>query len=381
MRKSNAYLYESLSPYRLDESLDEHILKKLPEINTHLYQSHQITLRVKHQDESPYSFSNIFPYIALAAMTILGIFIFLSWPHQEIEESQRVGIAINIEGNSSIIKNDINNKMKENNITSLVNDNYIETKESSSVYTYLKGNSVLKIAENTRVKIIDERTINLEKGKVWFDVGKDKKVFRVNTPQGSVTVFGTQFQVEVLSNEVITTVHRGEVTVETSNQFVVLKGNQQVSLKNNTFTTEVKTCNCREILSWANKITLPEQVLQKISSSFSSSNSLPISTPASQVFVVPIQRKEISSLELIWDKEKINSQNSNFTIYASDDELKPLFRYKLTNDLLTSLDGKVSIPVPNNISLQNVKILHIEIISDDLEDSSLMPFSKVYARN
>lgn len=379
LRKSNAHLYESLSPYKLNESLDEQIMKKLPEIDVSYNQTHQITLRVKHQDESPYSFSNIFPYLALTAMTVLGVFIFVSWPYREISDTERIGIAVNIEGNSSIIDKDINNTIKEDNLTSIKTDNYIETKENSIVYSYLKGNSVLKLAGSTRIRILDERTVNLEKGKVWFDIGKDKKVFRVNTPQGIVTVFGTQFQVEVDSTQILTTVHRGEVTVETANQFVVLRQNQQVLLKNNTFASEIKTCDSEKIIAWANEIEPSERILQKVSAYFGNTKPLPITTPASQIFVVPIQKKEISSLELFWDKQK--SINSNFTIYASDDELKPLFRYKLTNDLLESFDGEVSIPIPSDISLRNVKLLHIEIISDDIEDSSLMPFTRVFAKN
>ncbi|MGC9054772.1 MAG: FecR domain-containing protein, partial [Candidatus Hydrogenedens sp.] len=305
LRKSNAYLYESLSPYKLNESLDEQIMKKLPEIDISYNQTHQITLRVKHQDESPYSFSNIFPYLALTAMTVLGVFIFVSWPHREISESQKVGIAINMSGNSSIINNNINNIMKEEDLTPIKTDNYIETKEDSIVYTYLKGNSILKLAEKTRIRILDERTVNLEKGKVLFDIGKDKKVFRVNTPQGIVTVFGTQFQVEVDSTQILTTVHRGEVTVETAHQFVVLKQNQQVLLKGNTFASEVKTCDSNEIIAWSRNIEPSERILQKISNIFGNSESILIATPASQVFVVPTQMKEISSLVLFWDKQKI----------------------------------------------------------------------------
>jgi len=379
LRKSNAHLYESLSPYKLNESLDEQIMKKLPEIDVSYNQTHQITLRVKHQDESPYSFSNIFPYLALTAMTILGVFIFVSWPYRDISDSERIGVAINLEGNSSIINKDINNIMKEDNLASIKMDNYIETKENSIVYSYLKGNSVLKLAGNTRIKIIDERTVNLEKGKVWFDIGKDKKVFRVNTPQGVVTVFGTEFQIEVDSSQILTTVHRGEVTVETANQFVVLRQNQQVLLKNNTFASEIKNCDSEKIISWAKEIEPSERILQKVSAYFGTQKPLPITTPASQVFVVPIQKKEISSLELFWDKQK--SINSNFTIYASDDELKPLFRFKLTNNLLESFDGEVTVPIPTDVSLRDVKLLHIEIISDDLDDSSLMPFTRVFAKN
>lgn len=379
LRKSNAYLYETLSPYKLNESLDEHIMKRLPEIDTSFNLTHQITLRVKHQDESPYSFSNIFPYLALAAMTILGVFIFVSWPHREITDTQKIGIAVNIGGESSIIENNLNNLLKENNLTPLKNDNYVETKENSVVYSYLKGNTVLKLASNTRIRILDERTVNLEKGKVWFDIGRNKKVFRVNTPQGSVTVFGTQFQVEVNSTDVLTTVLRGEVTVETSNRFVVLRENQQVLMKNNIFASEVQKCDAKAIIEWAEEVKPSDRILQKVATYFAEPTPLPIGTPASQIFVVPIQKKEVSSLVLEWDKQKV--VNSNFTIYASDDELKPLFRYKLTNDMLSSFEGVVSIPIPGDISLKNVKILHIEIISDDLEDSSTMPFEKVFAKN
>jgi ferric-dicitrate binding protein FerR (iron transport regulator) len=130
--------------------------------------------------------------------------------------------------------------MNEGVPTSLKGDNYIETQNDSLVFLYLLANSTLKLADNTRIRIIDERTINIEKGKVWFDIGKNKKVFRVNVPQGVVTVFGTQFQVEVNSIQSITTVSRGEVTVEVANQFVVLKEDQQVQFKKDGFVSGVK---------------------------------------------------------------------------------------------------------------------------------------------
>jgi len=380
LRKSNAVLYETLNHYKLNESLEEQIMKRLPEVEPGNNQTHQITLRVKNQDESPYSFTNLFPYLALAAMTILGIFIFMRWPYHEIVDAEEIGVAISILGESSVIDSNVNEQMNEGVPTSLKGDNYIETQNDSLVFLYLLANSTLKLADNTRIRIIDERTINIEKGKVWFDIGKNKKVFRVNVPQGVVTVFGTQFQVEVNSIQSITTVSRGEVTVEVANQFVVLKEDQQVQFKKDGFVSGVKSCDSKTITAWADKIKPSDKTLNKIMTTYASTQPVPISTPASQVFVVPIQNKQISSLVLRWDKQKA-IEKSNFTIYASDDNLKPLFKYKITNEWMTSLNSEITIPIPQNVSLKQVKILHIEIVSDDLEDSSSMPFKEVFGKN
>ena len=380
LRKSNAVLYETLNHYKLNESLEEQIMKRLPEVEPGNNQTHQITLRVKNQDESPYSFTNLFPYLALAAMTILGIFIFTRWPYHEIVDAEEIGVAISILGESSVIDSNVNEQMNEGVPTSLKGDNYIETQNDSLVFLYLLANSTLKLADNTRIRIIDERTINIEKGKVWFDIGKNKKVFRVNVPQGVVTVFGTQFQVEVNSIQSITTVSRGEVTVEVANQFVVLKEDQQVQFKKDGFVSGVKSCDSKTITAWADKIKPSDKTLNKIMTTYASTQPVPISTPASQVFVVPIQNKQISSLVLRWDKQKA-IEKSNFTIYASDDNLKPLFKYKITNEWMTSLNSEITIPIPQNVSLKQVKILHIEIVSDDLEDSSSMPFKEVFGKN
>ncbi len=380
IRKSNALLYESLNLYKLNESLDEQIMKRLPEIDRIDNQTtHQITLRVKNQDERPYSFSDIFPYLALAAMIILGIFMFTRWPQHE-SKTKEIGVAVSILGESSVINSDLNMQMKEGILASLKGNNYIETQTNSLVFLYLKANSTVKLADNTRIRIIDERTINIEKGKVWFDIGKDKKVFRVNVPQGLITVFGTQFQVEVDSIQCITTVSRGEVTVESANQFVVLKEDEQVQFKNDGFVLGVKKCDSKMITAWANRIKPSDQILNKILTNSVSTQPISISIPASQVFIVPIQNKQISSLVLRWDKQKI-IEKSNFTIYASDDNLKPLFKYKITNECMLSLNGEITIPIPQDVSLKQVKILHIEIISDDLEDSASMPFKEIYGKS
>ncbi|HOL19888.1 MAG TPA: FecR domain-containing protein [Candidatus Hydrogenedens sp.] len=379
-RKTNAIIYETLAPYKLTNSLDESIMKKLPEVETGYNEIHQITMRIKHQEETPYSFSNLFPYFAIAAMTILGIFIFVSWPAKEYSNQKKIGVALNITGTSFIINNSVNNKMKEEVPIAFSEGNYIETQDNSKVYILLKGNSIVKLSNNTRIRILDERTINLEKGLVWFDIGKDKKTFRVNTSQGFITVFGTQFQVEADFNRVITTVSRGEVTVETGNQFAVLKENQQIELKNQTINTKVKTCDSQKIMAWAEQIKPRTQAFDNASAILAPTQPIEISKPASQIFVVPIQHKEVTTLVLVWDKNKI-TENSNYTIYASDDELKPLFRYKLTNDMINNYNGEINIPIPNEVSIKQVNILHIEIISDDIDESISMPFNKIYAKS
>ncbi|HOV33908.1 MAG TPA: FecR domain-containing protein [Candidatus Hydrogenedens sp.] len=382
LRKSNALLYESLNLYKLNESLEEQIMKGLPKVESIDSQTtHQINLRIKNQDENHYSFADLFTYLAIAAMIILGIFILMRWPYHKIIDTNEIGVAINISGESSVIDSNVNEQMKEGVPTYLKSNNYIETQKDSLVFLYLKANSTIKLADNTRIRILDERTTNIEKGKVWFDIGKNKKVFRVNIPQGVVTVFGTQFQIEVDSTQCITTVSRGEVTVEAANQFVVLKADQQVQFNNDGFISGIKNCDSKIITAWANEIKPSDQmILNNILTNSASTQPISISTPASQVFIVPIQNKQISSLVLRWDKQKI-IEKSNFTIYASDDDLKPLFKYKITNEWMLSLNGEITIPIPHDVSLKQVKILHIEIVSDDLEDLSSMPFREIYGKN
>ena len=231
------------------------------------------------------------------------------------------------------------------------------------------------MAQDTRIKVTNNRSIELERGKIFCEVAKGYIPFRIRTNQGEITVLGTKFQVELIDNRLTATVVSGEVKIEVGQKFATLKPNQQLIVENKNITEKVKDCDANSITKWANKVLYPKFFeLRQVAKT-----NVNLPTPVSKVYVLPINYKKISSIILEWDKS-IQS-NSNFTIYMYDEELKPLLRYKISKELMSQYDGSLTIPLSEDINSEEMGLIHIEILSDDIDQLNYIPFTKVYAKS
>lgn len=97
----------------------------------------------------------------------------------------------------------------------------------------------------------DTRKVQLD-GEAYFEVAKDaKRPFIVNTKTQEIKVLGTRFNVNAYQDEPIskTTLVEGSVAIfADGSKNVILKPNQQASLKDNTIT--VSTVDASEYISW-----------------------------------------------------------------------------------------------------------------------------------
>lgn len=99
----------------------------------------------------------------------------------------------------------------------------------------------------------DHRTVSLD-GEAYFSVREDKtKPFTVETPQLSVKVLGTKFNVKAYSTETktITTLASGKVEVTTNkNAHKVLNPNEQLVFDHNNETIDITEIPANETDSW-----------------------------------------------------------------------------------------------------------------------------------
>jgi ferric-dicitrate binding protein FerR (iron transport regulator) len=73
--------------------------------------------------------------------------------------------------------------------------------------------SIVEFAPQTKAVVLGPRSIQLEKGATWNQVAPDSEhPYTIHTPQGVVTVLGTEFEVEV-GGETVVRVKKGSVRI------------------------------------------------------------------------------------------------------------------------------------------------------------------------
>lgn len=374
-RKINAVLHEAFYPYKLRESLDKVVMERIPTRDDSYEKAHALTLRVKGKEEPNYFLTKVIPYFAVALMAVLGTFIFMKWPSIKELSSGSIGYVVLVEGSGSLTLDGKISKLNKNKPFQITPKSNVETTPESLCIVEFNDNTIIKLAPETRIRVINERNIELERGKILCEVSRGIRLFKVQTSQGVITVFGTKFQVELINGKLITTVVEGEVKVESASKFAVLRNNQQLIVQNRNISYNIRKCEAKLITSWADGVIYP-YILE---SRKSKTNGISLPEPVSKVYVVPINHKKISAIIIEWEKQIVSS--SNYTIYVYDEELKPLLRYRLPKELILQKEGSLTIPTPEDIKFEDMGLIHIEILSDDLEQLNSIPFTRVYAKS
>lgn len=374
-RKINAVLHEAFYPYKLRESLDKVVMERIPTRDDSYEKAHALTLRVKGKEEPNYFLTKVIPYFAVALMAVLGTFIFMKWPSIKELSSGSIGYVVLVEGSGSLTLDGKISKLNKNKPFQITPKSNVETTPESLCIVEFNDNTIIKLAPETRIRVINERNIELERGKILCEVSRGIRLFKVQTSQGVITVFGTKFQVELINGKLITTVVEGEVKVESASKFAVLRNNQQLIVQNRNISYNIRKCEAKLITSWADGVIYP-YILE---SRKSKTNGISLPEPVSKVYVVPINHKKISAIIIEWEKQIVSS--SNYTIYVYDEELKPLLRYRLPKELILQKEGSLTIPMPEDIKFEDMGLIHIEILSDDLEQLNSIPFTRVYAKS
>ena len=90
---------------------------------------------------------------------------------------------------------------------------HIQTAQNAESIVKLAGGTEVLIASMSRIVIDHNRRVEVERGKVYFDVAKGRDEFHVRVPQGEILVLGTSFSVEVNPQETKVTVWTGVVQI------------------------------------------------------------------------------------------------------------------------------------------------------------------------
>lgn len=345
VQRNSAFLFEAYSEARLEEDLTVYVLDHLPEMEypekdvaRHNYDVADLNFRAKHPGLKRERAVRLLPVAAAVLLIFLAAILSDNWPAAALAPDT-VGVVAYTQGNSFRIEDGATRLTKaEVGTFASLKDRY-ETGDNSSLMLRILGPTDLRLAANTKILLHNDRKVSVETGRVFFNVDGDKRLFKVLTPSGDITVFGTSFDLRVDSQRTTVTVLEGEVQLGSAADegvFSIIRPGQSASVSlGQTSSIHPSSANMAFASQWAQHILADEGAEAVFSSRI-----LPLQTPTEVAgrsgYLVDMANMPLQAIIIKWDGV------SPFAKYAGYD----MYVYSVHNDRYESLfqtriDGSV----------------------------------------
>lgn len=338
-RRCTADLFEVLSHERIPGTLAPYVIEHLPEMvdSAQLHIDHtqgqrdlaEVNQRAKHpRPWREYSLRAV-PIAAMFVLVFLGYTLMENWPDAPIP-GQAVGSITYADGMAFQFNSDSDDQFSAELKTIAVPGDRFETESDGQLMLTLIGPTHVKLASDTRVRIHSNRRISVEKGRVFLDVSKGDRMFRVITPESNVTVFGTTFNVDVLNGQTTVAVRDGEVQVESGEIFTQITPGEQVSVRPGIGQLVPETVAIDQIATWADQIVPDIDALQFFTARLAPMQPN-LTVQGKNVWFIQPDGKPISYIELEWKPVRKGIEPREYQVYVFrllDDTL--LFKGQIT---------------------------------------------------
>jgi len=378
-RSTAALLFETLGEHRLNHDLTPMVMAHLPEMDpNHVRTSHDVTLRIKQQSDYRYLLRALAPAMALTVLLVLGMMLALSWPPEGPADMRAVGMVTHQEG-KILRSHESSTDRRHVALKAIVRENErFETDGDAALMITLAGPTLMKADKNTRLKVINEREVSVEIGQIWLNVCKDQRSFRVTTPSGDITVFGTVFNVEVTPDSTVVTVETGNVQVSNNVAFTQLEPGEQTQLIVEKKPLEKSQVDAHDLMAWADTIQ-PDPDAQKYFAETIKPQTVKV-LRAEQVFVVDTSDHTVHSITFEWEPRPIIGNHCGYNIYVSDDQMTPLFKGHIPGNVFLDMErNEYELVVPEGVPIENKSVLHISVVPDTTTRAIETPFTEVAA--
>jgi len=380
MRAVAASLYETFAPERLGRDLVAPVVGHLPRMEPSA-PLHDLTERVKHPRRRGL-LSRCFSWVPVGAMMVMAVLVmvlWIAWPRTQPLGATSVGMVVHREGRA-VQTNSVTLRSRSVRVRDgIVPGTVYETSGGAAVMLALKGASEARVFEGSRMRVNHDRSLHLEAGMVHLKVGKGQQYFRVGTRDGQITVFGTEFGVEILPETTRVTVVHGEVQVENRNTFTVLRDGEATLLGRDfkeliTFRTDVSPL--------MDLVAALDAHLDK-DIALNSGGALGTATGtlrAERVFVVETHRQAVRALHFRWKPGSAPLERSGYDVYVSDNSLRPVFKGRIEGWMLSDIRStSCSLALPEDMGWSDIGLLHIMVLPDFASGPLETNFSEVYA--
>ncbi|NIA16393.1 MAG: hypothetical protein GWP08_20220 [Nitrospiraceae bacterium] len=353
-QRSTALLFETFGEHRLRHDLRRHIQNHLPEMAPS-----RITMK---SNSSRAKVPLLAPALAAAVVLMLAGVLYVQWP-EEPSPGGALGVVTYSEGGPTHRARESAEATTASLKTYVKAGERYETGPDARLMLTLRGPTRVKIAENTSLRIVDDREVQLEAGRIWLHVSPSERRFRVDTPIGEVDVLGTTLDVEVEGEQTVVTVRKGTVRVENGRATVEVARDEQVVLKNDEAELTPRTVIASQEMRWADAI-LPEPEATRLFEEVVQAPETGL-LRKEQFFVFSNPgRKAVSSFEMTWDPGAQKEGHCSYDVHVYDGNMSELFTSHVDGSVFESA-GKTSyvLWVPEG-PITGVNMIQLKVVPD-----------------
>lgn len=305
------------------------------------------------------------PVMTPGILFVLAVLLWLAWPSFEPNNDISIGVVMHSDGGTVTVQSARKPEEQVAVGRSIQYGDKFATDTQSRLLLGLNGPSHITVFENTAIEIGAEREVFLKKGRVFLDVARDARHFRVHTPDGRITVFGTSFQVDIQSTGTEVTVVNGEVMVENENAFVRASRNMQVLFNATREPSLRRNIDTQSCLQQARSIRADAGIEKQFIQNLTKAAADERSKVSEQFFVVETGGRQVNALTLKWTPDPYTTGHAGYTVYVSDNSLQPILKSTIPPATFTDKAvNELQIAMPDAVRRDKFETLHITIIPE-----------------
>ena len=384
-QRTSAMMFEVFSDQRLGRDLSKSIRENLPELEFGPVDVVDLNMRAKHPSPWRETALKLVPVAAAALLIVMGMVIREYWP-QPSASGDAFGLVTYEKGHNSRYAAVDNAESKARLKTFVMPGDVYETSKDSQMMLTLEGPTQVRLNEQTRVRVYDHRKMRVERGEVLLDVARDARLFKVLTPTGTVTVYGTSFDVAVTDSETRVAVEKGEVMVEHAENegaFRELRPGQEVTVRDARSPMRVvEVSDPSSISAWAREIEADTEAADLFANRIQPRHK-PQFTPKLDIwqdYSPSGMYQSIDHVTIEWEPVEPGLEIASYDVFVTrmgDSRQNSLFRGRIDGDAIES-SGATSIQIPNNGNRdQLVKRIWVRFEPDLSTGSTMLSFKRV----
>lgn len=361
-QRSNAILFEAHASARLQRDLTDYVLSHLPEMEHTPVDVAGLNRRAKHPSLLRDRVFRLMPIAAAVLLVFLAAVINKNWPDPAIGDDS-IGLVGFAEGKVSRIGGQDGDRQKADVRTAAVAGDRFETGADGRMMMLLVGPSEIRMAPNTRIVVESDRRLSVEKGRVNLDIAKNQRLFKVHTPSGEITVFGTRFDVTVSAERTTVVVEEGEVQLSDSSDqhlFSVLKANQRGYVQNGARRIPVARTVAADHTQWARAIEADPETRSYFEARVQSQYRI-AEISGESGYIVDTNGKPLKSIVLRWARTSPFVEYCDYEVYVYDHRNEAVFSTRIDGE--TFSDPRLSqVEIENTGAPRNLNAVVVKVV-------------------
>lgn len=363
-QRLSAYLFETLRADRLQRDLRQPVLDHLPEMDRLPLDVETVNWRVKHPVSIWARIGRGVPVAVGVVLLLVAAVLRYEWP-QNTPGERVIGMVMQVDG-KALRHPDSSTDVEAASVSDFVEaGDRFETGASSSMMLTLAGPTEVKLDENTIIRVADDRWVNVVRGRIWLDVSKDERFFRVRPPVGEITVLGTCFDVNVLPDKTRVTVSEGQVHVENEGAVSLVTEGQQVDMIPGATRLVPWNVDASSVMQWASaigpaaeaRVAFEEHIVPRTEGKL---------LRAEQVFMLPRNggSTSIKSIEVQWTPDEFRGGHCDYWVYVTNSRNDLVFKNVIPGRVFSDKSNtSYKLQIPEG-TIQDFRVLYIRVVPD-----------------